>query len=116
MPTHVIIGGTGAVGAVYADALIRGHDRVILYVRPKYKAQLDAQRVREGQAAIKIYDLNHRINAFIINNLLLVFTACFFFFWYLPRVGISHSYPLKFLEALAFYLCGRALIHVTPRA
>jgi hypothetical protein len=31
-------------------------------------------------------------------------------------VGISHAYLLRFLETLAFYLCGRALINITPRA
>ena len=54
--SHAIVGGTGAVGSVYAYHLQKGGADVTLYVREKYAEALKAKGGR-----LVLHDLNARL-------------------------------------------------------
>ena len=57
---HVVVGGTGAVGSVVVDALLRSSARVTLYLKPKHAERLQRRRYGSVPPSIAIYDHNAR--------------------------------------------------------
>ena len=57
---HVVVGGTGAVGSVVVDALLRAGARVSLYLKPKHFERLQRRRYGSVPPSIAIYDHNRR--------------------------------------------------------
>jgi len=64
---HVIVGGSGAVGAVYASALMRAGHEVALYLKQSYATQFKQQAEREGSTRMKLFDLRTRLYRYWIN-------------------------------------------------
>lgn len=90
---HVIVGGSGAVGAVYASALRKGGDQVTLFLREKYVKDFVANGNR-----LVLHNLNPRFNASIgIRSGLMILTGLLIYMLHLSApIWVTIVVPILF--------------------
>ena len=57
---HVLLGGTGAVGTVVTDCLIRAGQSVTLLLKPRHAERLQRRRYGDTPASLALFDHNKR--------------------------------------------------------
>ena len=100
---HVLLGGTGAVGTVVADSLIRAGQHVTLLLKPKHAERLQRKRYGDTPASLALYDHNKRQQARLFTPTI-VFAASFAFLILMYDKSLLLALSLAFLGFFASFV------------
>ena len=100
---HVLLGGTGAVGTVIADCLIRAGQQVTLLLKQKHAERLQRKRYGDTPASLTLYDHNKRQQARLFTPTV-VFAIAFAFLLLVYSKSVLLSLSLALLLFFASFV------------